>query len=101
MARFLLRFLQWSFISGLVALVLTCLVLAGCASTDTSTWHPQPPQVQGGGCFGPLVYVAIVGCKPLSAQDPEVQRQKLTCPRAQQIFQDWNHEWMCDPRGSR
>jgi hypothetical protein len=32
MRRLSQRFLQWFFIFGLLALVLTCLVLAGCAT---------------------------------------------------------------------
>jgi hypothetical protein len=32
MRRFSQRFLQWFFIFGLLALVLTCFVLAGCAT---------------------------------------------------------------------
>jgi len=36
MRRFSQRFLQWFFMFGLLALVLTCFVLAGCATMAAS-----------------------------------------------------------------
>ncbi len=61
MRRFSQWFLQWFFMFGLVALVLTCLVLASCVSGGARMKHPVTGKTVECGRYAWVTCLGIFG----------------------------------------